>query len=256
MPRMDDHEVRFVITRSGYDVTASEALAMARDLLDARLEVERLKPKDSEYEALYKEWKQKNEACNQAYAITIPRLAKERDKARAECAKLREQLREGCTCGSGAHPRPCKRHPEAYEVHVEALNTEAALERLRDVLIEAREYVRAHSAVMLLKKIDAALNATKEAMTDSHPRIVCEKCGVDLEHPATVAMSIDDAMQRVEKAEAECDALRAALTKIAKIDGLCSAACDNDDCEGCSRRGWVAEIARDALAFDATKDKP
>jgi hypothetical protein len=26
-----------------------------------------------------------------------------------------------CTCGSGAHPRPCDLHPDAYEAHVTEL---------------------------------------------------------------------------------------------------------------------------------------
>lgn len=33
---------------------------------------------------------------------------------------------ERCTCGSGAHPRRCELHPEAFEKHVTVLNNEAA----------------------------------------------------------------------------------------------------------------------------------
>lgn len=33
----------------------------------------------------------------------------------------------GCTCGSGAHPRECKLHPDAYRLHIAQLNVEAYL---------------------------------------------------------------------------------------------------------------------------------
>lgn len=33
----------------------------------------------------------------------------------------------GCTCGSGAHPRECKLHPELYRLHVAELNVEGYL---------------------------------------------------------------------------------------------------------------------------------
>ena len=33
-------------------------------------------------------------------------------------------IEEKCTCGSGAHPRRCKKHPDAYEKHCEELNAE------------------------------------------------------------------------------------------------------------------------------------
>lgn len=31
---------------------------------------------------------------------------------------------EHCTCGSGAHPRRCKLHPDEYDRHVAELNAE------------------------------------------------------------------------------------------------------------------------------------
>lgn len=34
-------------------------------------------------------------------------------------------LTEHCRCGSGAHPRECKRHPFAYETHVASMDAEA-----------------------------------------------------------------------------------------------------------------------------------
>ncbi len=33
----------------------------------------------------------------------------------------------GCTCGSGAHPRACAKHPELYRLHIAELNVEAYL---------------------------------------------------------------------------------------------------------------------------------
>lgn len=33
----------------------------------------------------------------------------------------------GCTCGSGAHPRKCDKHPELYRLHIAELNVEAHL---------------------------------------------------------------------------------------------------------------------------------
>jgi hypothetical protein len=33
----------------------------------------------------------------------------------------------GCRCGSGAHPRECKLHPELYRLHVAELNVEGYL---------------------------------------------------------------------------------------------------------------------------------
>lgn len=32
----------------------------------------------------------------------------------------------GCTCGSGAHPRRCRVHPDAYDEHVREINAEWA----------------------------------------------------------------------------------------------------------------------------------
>lgn len=33
-----------------------------------------------------------------------------------------------CTCGSGAHPRRCKRHPCAWNIHVASMNLEDLLQ--------------------------------------------------------------------------------------------------------------------------------
>lgn len=50
----------------------------------------------------------------------------------------------GCTCGSGAHPRECKLHPELYRLHIAELNVECHLPdddpdamKAMDELIEA-----------------------------------------------------------------------------------------------------------------------
>lgn len=32
---------------------------------------------------------------------------------------------KGCTCGSGAHPRRCDKHPTAYQRHIDELNRDA-----------------------------------------------------------------------------------------------------------------------------------
>jgi len=49
----------------------------------------------------------------------------------------------GCTCGSGAHPRECKLHPELYRLHIAELNVECHLpddsdaQKAMDELLEA-----------------------------------------------------------------------------------------------------------------------
>jgi hypothetical protein len=47
-------------------------------------------------------------------------------------AELEAQLREGCTCGSGGHPRHCARHPCAYEEHCRQLTIESQLDAWTD----------------------------------------------------------------------------------------------------------------------------
>jgi len=34
------------------------------------------------------------------------------------------EITNPCTCGSGAHPRPCKKHPKAFDEHVREINEE------------------------------------------------------------------------------------------------------------------------------------
>lgn len=36
-------------------------------------------------------------------------------------------IKTGCTCGSGGHPRDCKLHPELYRLHIAELNLEGAI---------------------------------------------------------------------------------------------------------------------------------
>ena len=56
---------------------------------------------------------------------------------------------EHCTCGSGAHPRRCELHPEAYQQHVEELNALAdadeRLDRLASNLATAAALCEAFS---------------------------------------------------------------------------------------------------------------
>ncbi len=69
-------------------------------------------------------------------------VVSERDRLRAEV----EQGKAPCTCGSGFHPRECKRHPWAHEAHVNELNLENARDELADVtedLARARKVVEA-----------------------------------------------------------------------------------------------------------------
>ena len=53
----------------------------------------------AEYENLYRQWRNKNEACNQAYAIEIPELTAERDR-------LRAALNEACDIAMRWIPGP------------------------------------------------------------------------------------------------------------------------------------------------------
>lgn len=73
----------------------------------------------------------------------------------------------GCTCGSGQHPRKCEKHPWAYGGHVADLNHEA----LRDEFDEVREKVEAlelnYQRLIALStdtssRLDAALNRIAE----------------------------------------------------------------------------------------------
>jgi len=58
----------------------------------------------------------------------------------------------GCTCGSGAHPRQCKLHPELYRLHIAELNAEAhmpdepeamaAMHELSDAIMAALQKAR------------------------------------------------------------------------------------------------------------------
>lgn len=52
--------------------------------------------REKDYDALYAEWRQKNDACNEAYAITIPRL---RAVVIAARDKLSLSLKDVSGCG-------------------------------------------------------------------------------------------------------------------------------------------------------------
>jgi hypothetical protein len=46
------------------------------------------------------------------------------DLVRASGGSIVDKPVEGCTCGSGGHPRHCAKHPEAYAAHVAEINAE------------------------------------------------------------------------------------------------------------------------------------
>jgi hypothetical protein len=64
-----------------------------------------------------------------------------------EVRRLRERV---CTCGSGAHPRHCKVHPEEFQRHCDELGAEARL----DALVEA-----AKAALDLIARLSSVGNA-------------------------------------------------------------------------------------------------
>lgn len=72
-------------------------------------------------------------------ATTIDQMKHRIDALTAERDALAAQLREGCTCGSGAHPRECKRHPGRFEAHCRELDAES---RLGDMAAEIEDAAR------------------------------------------------------------------------------------------------------------------
>jgi hypothetical protein len=60
---------------------------------------------------------------------------------------------EVCTCGSGAHPRPCDQHPGVYEAHIDNLNAvntlEVAIEELRALGLHDAECAELNHAANL-----------------------------------------------------------------------------------------------------------
>lgn len=51
-----------------------------------------------------------------------------------------------CSCGSGAHPRRCWRHPWAYKLHVDEMNNDtlhSAIDDLEDRLEHAENQLKA-----------------------------------------------------------------------------------------------------------------
>ena len=59
----------------------------------------------------------------------------------------------GCTCGSGAHPRECKLHPELYRLHIAELNLEGHLpEDDADATKAMDELIAATGAALKVRK--------------------------------------------------------------------------------------------------------
>lgn len=81
------------------------------------------------YDGLYKEWRVKNEACNKAYAITIPRQEKRIAELEAKVAKLEAKI-ERDICWGG--PEACKKHREKFKTEIEEARDRARIiENLR-----------------------------------------------------------------------------------------------------------------------------
>lgn len=54
--------------------------------------------------------------------------------AKQEIERLQAELAEKeCTCGSGAHPRRCLRHPQGFDLHVAQLNYEGAQDTIQEL---------------------------------------------------------------------------------------------------------------------------
>lgn len=51
-----------------------------------------------------------------------------------------------CTCGSGAHPRPCEEHPDAYAAHVKELNSENDMSLLEERVVNLENTVKVLAA--------------------------------------------------------------------------------------------------------------
>jgi len=73
-----------------------------------------------------------------------------------------------CTCGSGAHPRKCVKHPELYRLHVAELNLEGYLPEGDKEAFEAMDE--------LLAAFREALKAARE-----HPKLQCAYANLPLD---------------------------------------------------------------------------
>lgn len=82
--------------------------------------------------------------------------------ARDESARLHEQLREGCTCGSGGHPRHCKRHPAAYKIHCDEIDRENAHEELIGLARAVADYDGEYDDIKFVMSVAALAAAVKE----------------------------------------------------------------------------------------------
>jgi hypothetical protein len=61
------------------------------------------------------------------------RLMSENERAlQLRIADLETELGGACTCGSGQHPRACKRHPDRMALHAAKIDNEAYTDDLKD----------------------------------------------------------------------------------------------------------------------------
>ncbi len=99
------------------------ALTIARALLESRRQVEALTKERDEARTVSDAWRDHLDAVSVATA-RAERAERELAVIKAACPTS-TVLTEHCRCGSGAHPRECKRHPFAYETHVASMDAEA-----------------------------------------------------------------------------------------------------------------------------------
>ena len=66
----------------------------------------------------------------------------------------------GCTCGSGAHPRECRLHPESFRIHCAALSLEAHLDDSSEAQAAIHEYDQAFEA-WRVARTEAARSAVR-----------------------------------------------------------------------------------------------
>ena len=176
------------------------------------------------------------------HARDLLAATKERNAARDEVERLKaESLTDhertlvlnpakACTCGSGGHPRTCKRHPDAKAAHILQLNYEGAGEENMELRAEV-EALRGERDEWKSDR-DAALEA------------------VD------IAAGFDTVGEKLElrRALATVERQREALAEaLAQMSMACENPRDDCDCSGCATAASVGGDFRTLLTETATK---
>ena len=161
---------------SGYE--AEDALPVVRDDVPALVaEVRRLR---AESEERLRTIQRVAEALDAAPPMDLARQVRwiveemgrrrtERDESRAENARLRAYMAEigaedvRCTCGSGAHPRHCKRHPWGFAAHVAELNSDVVGDWMNEAMDMERERDEARAE---RDRLCAVIDGSPDAPTD------------------------------------------------------------------------------------------